>query len=88
MQFDFMTFMASVATDADERASFLADPRAYLVASGLEVPSFFEVTAVEVETATPTMAFGVPSMLNMDELSEEALASIGGGGGCCFSCAT
>jgi hypothetical protein len=90
MEFDFMSFMAKAATDADERASFLADPRAYLVASGLEIPAFFEVTAVEIEGSVPTMSFSVPPMLNIDELSEEALSSISGGGGgcCCVGCAT
>jgi hypothetical protein len=86
MQFDFMMFMAKTATDADERASFLADPRAYLVASGLALPAFGEVTAVEIDGSTPKMAFGLPPMLKMDELSEEALQNIGGGG-CCGGCA-
>ena len=79
MQFDFMTFMAKVATDADERASFLADPRAYLVANGLDIPDLVAVTAVEVEGSVPTMAFNVPPMLNMDELSEEVLEGVSGG---------
>ena len=79
MQFDFMMFMAKTATDADERASFLADPRAYLVASGLALPAFCEVTAVEIDGAPPSLAFGLTPMLEMDELSEEELSSISGG---------
>jgi hypothetical protein len=85
MQFDFMMFMAKTATDADERASFLADPHAYLVASGLEIPAFFQVTAVAIEGSVPTLAFGVPPLFNMEDLSEEALLGIAGGlptGGC------
>jgi hypothetical protein len=79
MEFDFMTFMAKVATDATERESFLADPRAYLVVNGLDIPDLVTVTAVEVEGSVPTMAFNVPPMLNLEELSEEALAGVAGG---------
>jgi hypothetical protein len=79
MGFDFMSFMAKVATDADERASFLADPRVYLVAKGLDIPDVVTVTAVEVAGSVPTMAFNVPPMLNLDELSEEVLEGVSGG---------
>ncbi len=82
MEFNFMTVLAKVATDADERASFLTDPRAYLVAGGLDIPAFFEVTTVEIQGSAPTLVFGVPPILNMDELSEEMLANVGGGASC------
>ncbi len=80
MEFDFMTFMAKVATDATERESFLADPRVYLVVNGMDIPGVVAVTAVEVEGSVPTMAFNIPPKLDSDELSEEALAGVNGGG--------
>ena len=79
MEFDFMKFMAKVATDATERESFLADPRAYLVVNGMNIPDVVNVTAVESETSAPTMAFIVPPILDLDELSEEALEGVSGG---------
>jgi hypothetical protein len=82
MAFDFMTFAAKAATDADERASFLADPKAYLIASGLDLPDFVEVTAVETDEPVATISFTVPPMLEMGELSEESLAQAAGGGSC------
>jgi hypothetical protein len=86
MEFDFMTFMAKVATDATERESFLADPRAYLVVNGMDIPDVVNVTAVESETSAPTMAFIVPPIIDLDELSEEVLKGVSGGLGCCSAC--
>ena len=76
---NFKKLMAKAATDANERASFLADPRPYLVANGVDVPDSVAVTAVEIQGSIPTLAFGLPPMLHMDELSDESLAGVYGG---------
>ena len=79
MQFDFMMLMANAATDVNERERFLADPRPFLVANGLDIPDFVTVTAVEIEGSIPTLVLGVPPMLSMDELSDETLSTVYGG---------
>jgi hypothetical protein len=79
MQVDFMKFMSKAATDDSEREIFLADPRAYLLTNGLDLPDFVEVTAVEISGSNITLAFGIPLMLNMEELSDDALSGVYGG---------
>jgi hypothetical protein len=55
----------------------------------MKLPAFVEVSANEITGMAPTISFGLPPMLDMDELSEEVLAVVGGGGSCCtLSCAT
>jgi|688.fasta_scaffold2882661_1 hypothetical protein len=89
MEFDFMTVMAKAATDPGERVRMLTDPRTYLAENGMKLPAFVEVSANEITGMAPTISFGLPPMLDMDELSEEVLAVVGGGGSCCtLSCAT
>ncbi|MEI6372732.1 MAG: hypothetical protein WCP26_03015 [Actinomycetes bacterium] len=80
MAFDFMTFAMKAATDANERASFLADPKAYLIASGLDIPGFVEVTAVEVDEPVARMTIFLPPMLEAGELPLEALQQVSGAG--------
>ena len=83
MAFDFMTVMARAATDAGERASFLEDPRAYLMANGLDLPAYVIVNATEIEGSAPTFSLGIPPMLEDGELSEQALEGVAGGSSCC-----
>jgi hypothetical protein len=44
------------------------------------------VNVVEIEESSPSITLGFPPMLEMDELSEDALDSVSGGksGSCCL----
>jgi hypothetical protein len=86
MNQELMNALAKAVTDATAREQCLADPRAYLAANGFVLPSFVTVNVVEIEESSPSITLGFPPMLDMDELSEEALAGVAGGGAsCCCS---
>jgi hypothetical protein len=74
----FLAALAPAVTDAQARERFLADPKAVLVAAGLELPEWFTVSAREGDAAELTIT--VPALLDPDaDLSEEQLAGISGG---------
>jgi hypothetical protein len=78
-----MAVMAKAATDPAERARLLADPRAYLADNGMKLPAFVNIEVAEIDAMAPTISFGVTPMLDVDELSEEALQSVSGGSKAC-----
>jgi hypothetical protein len=82
MNQDIMTVLAKTVTDATSREECLADPRAFMAANGLVFPAFVTVNAVEIEESSPSITLGFPPMLDMGELSEEALEGVSGGDGC------
>jgi hypothetical protein len=86
MNEDLMNVMAKAVTDATAREQCLADPRAYFAANGLALPAFVTLKVVEIEESSPSITLGFPPMLDMGELSEDALDSISGGrtGACCL----
>jgi hypothetical protein len=72
--------LAPAVTDAKARERFLTDPKAVLVAAGLDLPEWFTVTAREGDAAE--LIITVPALLDPDtDLSEEQLAGVFGG--CC-----
>ncbi|MCX6458677.1 MAG: NHLP leader peptide family natural product precursor [Actinobacteria bacterium] len=79
MAFDLAPLVMKAATDHGERAKFLADPRGYLEAHGVDVPGFVEITAVEIDRPVATVTFGLPPMPDPDEISEVDLDQISGG---------
>jgi hypothetical protein len=74
----FLAALAPAVTDADARERFLANPKAALAASGLDLPEWFTVTAREGDA--PELTITVPGLLDPDtELSDEHLeAAVGG----------
>jgi len=77
---DFLSALAPAMTDADARERFLADPRAALVAAGLDLPEWFTATAVE--GGAPELTITIPPMVDPEgELDDAALEGIGGGWG-------
>ena len=80
----FLAALTPAVTDADARERFLADPKAVLVAAGLDLPEGFTVTAREGDAAELTIT--LPALLDPDaDLSEEQLAAVAGGF-CGISC--
>jgi hypothetical protein len=76
----FLAALAPAMTDATARERFLADPKAVLAASGLNLPEWFTVTAHEGDAAELTIT--LPGLLDTDaDLSDEHLALVSGG---CF----
>jgi hypothetical protein len=76
----FLAALAPAVTDADARERFLADPRAVLIAAGLDLPEWIAVSAREGDA--PELTITVPALLDPDaDLSEEQLAAASGG--CC-----
>jgi hypothetical protein len=66
-------------TDANARERFLADPRAVLVAAGLDLPEWFTVSAHEGDAAELTIT--LPALRDPDaDLSDMALEGVAGGG--------
>ena len=74
----FLAALAPAVTDADARERFLADPKAVLVAAGLDLPEWFPVSAREGDAAELTIT--LPALLDPNaDLSEEQLAAVAGG---------
>ncbi len=68
-------------TNAEARERFFADPQATLAAAGLDLPDWFPVTATEGET--PQLSITLAPLMQIrdadGEVSDEQLASVGGG---------
>ncbi len=74
----FLAALAPAVTDAQARERFLADPKAVLVAAGLDLPEWFTVSAREGDAAE--LIITLPALLDPDaDLSEEQLAAVLGG---------
>ncbi len=81
----FLAALAPAVTDAQARERFLADPKAVLVAAGLDLPEWFTVSAREGDAAELTIT--VPALLDPDaDLNEEQLEGAPGGS-CNRACA-
>lgn len=76
MTFDLVSALSPTVTDADERAEFLADPRAALAKAGLDVPAWMDVTVAEGNT--PALSITLPPLLAPDELAEMHLDDAAG----------
>ena len=76
----FLAALTPAVTDADARERFLADPKAVLVAAGLDLPEWITVTAREGDLAELTITLPPLRDPNAD-LSEEQLAAVSGGSG-------
>jgi hypothetical protein len=71
--------LAQAVTDEKARERFLTDPKAVLVAAGLDLPEWFTVSAREGDAAELTIT--LPLLLDPDaDLSDEQLAAVAGGG--------
>ena len=82
----FLAALAPAVTDAQARERFLTDPKAVLVAAGLDLPEWFTVSAREGDAAELTIT--LPALLDPDaDLSEEQLAVVLGGRICYCNCA-
>ncbi len=78
----FLAALAPAVTDAQARERFLADPKAVLVAAGLDLPEWFTVSAREGDAAE--LIITLPALLDPNaDLSEEQLAAVSGGAGYC-----
>jgi hypothetical protein len=76
----FLAALAPAVTDAQARERFLADPKAVLVAAGLDLPEWFTVGAREGDAAELTIT--LPALLDPDaDLSDEQLDAVVGGFG-------
>jgi hypothetical protein len=74
----FLAALAPAVTDAQARERFLADPKAVLVAAGLDLPEWFTVSAREGDV--PELTITVPALLDPDaDLNEEQLEGAAGG---------
>jgi len=74
----FLAALAPAVTDAQARDRFLTDPKAVLVAAGLDLPEWFTVSAREDDAAE--LIITLPPLLDPDaDLSEEQLAAVSGG---------
>ena len=74
----FLAALTPAVTDADARERFLANPKAVLVAAGLDLPEWFTVSAREGDAAELTIT--LPALLDPDaDLTEEQLAAVSGG---------
>ena len=74
----FVAAFTPAVTDANARERFLADPRAVLVAAGLDLPEWFTVTAREGDAAE--LIITVPALRDPDaDLSDDMLEGVTGG---------
>jgi hypothetical protein len=74
----FLAALAPAVTNAQARERFLADPKAVLVAAGLDLPEWFMVSAREGDAAELTIT--LPALLDPDaDLTEEQLEAVTGG---------
>ncbi len=81
----FLAALAPAVTDEKARERFLADPKAVLVAAGLDLPEWFTVSAREGDAAE--LIITLPALLDPDaDLSEEQLAVVAGGEFCLCAC--
>ena len=75
----FVAALTPAVTDANARERFLADPRAVLVAAGLDLPEWFTVSAREGDAAKLTIT--LPALRDPDaDLSDVDLEGVAGGG--------
>ena len=69
--------LAPAVTDAKARERFLTDPKAVLVAAGLDLPEWFTVTAREGDAAE--LIITVPGLRDPDaDLSDDVLEGVAG----------
>ena len=84
---DALSLLAALTpavTDANARERFLADPKAVLVAAGLDLPEWFTVSAREGDAAELTIT--IPALRDPDaDLSDRELEGVAGGGTGTFS---
>jgi len=74
----FVAALTPAVTDANARERFLADPKAVLVAAGLDFPEWFTVTAREDDAAE--LIITVPALRDPDaDLSDMELEGVAGG---------
>jgi hypothetical protein len=74
----FVAALTPAVTDANARERFLADPRAVLVAAGLDLPEWFTVSAREGDAAELTVT--LPALRAPDaDLSDMDLEAVAGG---------
>jgi hypothetical protein len=89
MPVDTVSFLAKVApamTDAEVRGLWLSDPRAALLAAGIDVPEWADITCAEGGELGVAITLG--PLIDVDgELNEESMGGIAGGtSSACFSC--
>ena len=74
----FVAALTPAVTDANARERFLADPKAVLVAAGLDLPEWFTVSAREGDAAELTIT--LPALRDpAADLSDEMLEDVSGG---------
>ena len=74
----FVAALTPAVTDANARERFLADPKAVLVAAGLDLPEWFTVSAREGDAAELTIT--LPALRDPDaDLSDMELEGVAGG---------
>ncbi|GAB1394963.1 hypothetical protein MASR1M60_31270 [Rhodocyclaceae bacterium] len=78
----YQQLIAKCWADEAFKQKLLADPAATLKAEGIEVPA--GVTVQVVENTAQQFTLVIP--MNPEELSDEALEGVAGGGFCCKSC--
>ena len=77
----FLAALAPAVTDEKARERFLTDPKAVLVAAGLDLPEWFTVSAREGDAAELTIT--LPPLLDPDaDLTDEQLSAAAGGHDC------
>ena len=78
----FLAALTPAVTDADARERFLANPKAVLVAAGLDLPEWFTVSAREGDAAE--LIITLPPLLDPNaDLSEEQLHAVAAGVASC-----
>ena len=74
----FVAALTPAVTDANARERFLADPKAVLVAAGLDLPEWFTVSAREGDAAE--LIITLPALRDPDaDLSDMELEQVAGG---------
>ena len=74
----FVAALTPAVTDANARERFLADPKAVLVAAGLDLPEWFTVSARE--GAAAELIITLPALRDPDtDLSDRELENVAGG---------
>jgi len=81
---NFLAAIAPAMTDPETRAQWLADPHAALLAAGIDVPKWATVTATEGGKLGVAVTLG-PLIDVSQELGEEALDGVAGGGCSCYA---
>ena len=74
----FLSAIAAAVTDAKARERFLADPKAVLIAAGLDVPEWLTVSAREGDAAELNITLPAPRDPDA-ELSDEEMTTVSGG---------